>query len=181
VLHEAVANKLKDQTYVPNFYELFEANGLTQTNQDLVQLTETYYDNWLSHQDFKELPIDVEVEKEINHPELGLIVGKIDAIYKNNSNVTIVDHKFMTNTDKHKDGLQMAVYSLLVPEATAFQYEKIGLDTYAVQKVRSLEGSLKKINTIVNNIKQGEFTATPQEWFIPYCPFLKECGKCLSL
>lgn len=182
VLHDAVAHTLMDHAYRPDWYALYEENDAPQDGQELVQLTDEYYETWLRNQRFLEYPLEVEVEKEVYHPEWGLIVGKIDAIYPatKGDGLLIVDHKFMKSVTKHKDGLQMAVYSWLVPTATEFQYEKIGLGEYAVQKIRSLDTSLKKIDRIMQGIKHEEYGANPAQWYIPYCPYLKECGQCLT-
>lgn len=181
VLHEAVACTLLDHTYVPDWYALYEENKAPQNNQDLVQLTDEYYHTWLRNQTFIDYPLEVEVEEERYHPDYGLIVGKIDAIYRasKGEGLLIVDHKFMKSANKHKDGLQMAVYSILVPRATEFQYEKVGLDAYSIQKIRSLDTNLQKIDRIMQGIKNEEYSANPAQWYIPYCPYRETCGQCL--
>jgi hypothetical protein len=182
VLHDAVAHRLVRYDYEPDWFALYAEHGLPQDCQDLVQLTTEYYETWLKHQAFRDYPVAVEVEKEIMHEKYGKIVGKIDAIYSmdDSDGLLIVDHKFMLNTEKRKDNLQMAIYSILEPQATEFEYEKIGLDEFAIQRVKSLDGAFKKIDKIVTGINNQEFGATPAQWFIKYCPYLERCGLCIG-
>jgi len=186
-LHEAAAHWLMDRDYVPNWEGLLIAARVAEPSRELIQITEAYWDNWLSHQT-DEKPFFVEKEIRLEHPTLGTLVGKIDAIYAIVDNEAkhggaefyrIVDHKFLKNPIKKKSNHQMAFYSILVPDAIRFQYEKVGLEDYQVQETSSLSAALRNIEKTVYLINEGKFEANPQRWFTEYCPFLKECGKCL--
>lgn len=180
VMHEAVAEKLTHKDYEPDFIDLLKKRGILEEEQlnDLLQLCDSYYSSWLKAQTFEEKPVAVEIDKKRNHPELGRLVGKIDAIYKTENGFKIVDHKFMTNAKKKKDNIQMAMYYLLVPEATEFEYEKIDMNGIIIQRVHKLESGLQAILTAVKGIKEEFYPPTAKEWFIPYCPYLDRCGKC---
>jgi hypothetical protein len=150
-------------------------------SHELIQLTEMYYENWESHQTFDgRKPVLVEQEYEVEIPA-GILRGKIDALWWDERlGFYIVDHKFMKDADKQKSNQQMAVYSLLEPRAKHFFYEKVGLNNYKIQEVHNLAPALQKIEKTIQLIQKGEFVANPQPWFIPYCPFLDRCGKCLK-
>lgn len=177
VLHDAAAHWLMDRAYSPDWTALYLSAHVPEPSLELIQITEAYYDNWLSHQTY-EIPFAVEQEIKVEHPTLGMLVGKIDAIYKEGPMLRIVDHKFLKNVQKKKPNHQMAFYSILVPGANCFQYEKVGLEDYQVQETSSLSAALRNIEKTIYLINEGQFSANPQRWFTEYCPFLKECGKC---
>jgi hypothetical protein len=179
VLHDAAARTLMLQD-IPTWEKMYEDAGYPDVSHDLIQLTDDYYGNWRSHINLLDLPIEVEVKKEKPYDEQFVLVGKIDAIYQTESGLKIVDHKFLKNASKVKGNLQMAMYSLLVPEANEFVYEKVGLEDYNLQVVHSLKSSLLKISEVIQYIRDGKFDVHPQQWYIQFCPFLKECGKCLK-
>jgi hypothetical protein len=178
-LHEAAAHWLMDRNYVPNFEELLIAAKVENPTPELIQITEAYYANWVSHQT-DAVPIAVEREIKLEHPTLGMLVGKIDAVYKEEAGLRIVDHKFLKNVNKKKPNHQMAFYSILVPGAVKFQFEKVGLEDYQIQETSSLSVALRNIEKTIYYINEGKFDANPQRWFVEYCPFLKECGACLK-
>jgi len=178
VLHDAAAHWLIDRTYAPDWAELYLLAHVTEPSPELIQITEAYYDNWLSHQT-DEKPIVVESEVKVEHPTLGMLVGKIDAVYKEEGGLRIVDHKFLKNVNKKKSNHQMAFYSILVPGAVRFQYEKVGLEDFVVQETSSLSVALRNIEKTIQCINEGKFEANPQRWYTQYCPFLKECGECV--
>lgn len=178
-LHDAAAHWLMDRSYVPNWEELLIAAKVEEPSRELIQIVQEYWENWLSHQD-ERMPIAVEKEITVEHSEYGTLTGKIDAIYPVRDGVEIVDHKFLKNAYKKKSNHQMAFYSILVPEAKKFTYEKVGLFDYQLQEVSSLSVALRNIEKTINYIKEERFTSTPQAWYKQYCPFLKECGECLK-
>lgn len=181
VLHDAAAHKLMDENYSPNWSELYKSAGLDEPSFELIQITEQYWDNWLSHQTLDKKPIAVEKEITIEHPQLGTLTGKVDAIYQiDESSVEIVDHKFLKNAHKRRSNHQMAFYSLLVPNASKFVYEKVGLEDYDIQEVSSLSVALRNIEKVVYCISNEQFPVNPQRWFIQFCPFINECGKCIK-
>lgn len=186
VLHDAAAHWLIDNSFVPNWDELYKSAKIDEPSLELLQITQEYWDNWLSHQDLtKGKPVAVEKEITVVKP-FGTLTGKIDALYsivdKNDEteHFEIVDHKFLKNPHKKKSNHQMAFYSLLVPEAVRFTYEKVGLWDYELQEVSSLSVALRNIEKTIYCINEELFTVTPQKWFIQFCPFIKECGKCLK-
>lgn len=180
-LHDAAAHWLMNREYVPNWEELLLAAKVAEPSYELIQITEEYWNTYLSHQDLTApKPIAVEKEVTIEHPTYGTLTGKIDAIYQNTTRFSIVDHKFLKNPFKKKPNHQMAFYSLLVPDAIKFTYEKVGLFDYQLQEVSSLSVALRNIEKTINCIKEEKYPATPQMWFTQYCPFLKECGECLK-
>lgn len=181
VLHAAVAAALvHDPLFLnPDWENLYLMENV-HPGHELIQLTEDYYDNWICHHTFDGTrPILVEEMYEKEVEGYGLLAGKIDALWWNEQyGFYIVDHKFMKSPEKKKSNQQMAVYSLLEPRATHFFYEKVGLDDYEMQETHNLTPALQKIAKTIQCIKDEEFSANPQRWFIPYCPFIKECGKC---
>lgn len=190
VLHDAAAHWLMDRTYRPDWTALYLLAKFPEPSYELIQITEEYWNTWLSHQDLT-APKPVAVEKEVTmeHPTYGTLTGKIDAIYSIVDNepkhggmefFEIVDHKFLKNPFKKKPNHQMAFYSILVPDAVKFTYEKVGLFDYQLQEVSSISVALRNIEKTINCIKEEKYTATPQMWFTQYCPFLKECGECLK-
>lgn len=178
-LHDAAAHWLMDRSYVPNFEELLIAAKVPEPSPELIQIADVYYSNWLSHQT-DDVPIVVEREIVLEHPTLGNLVGKVDAVYKEKDGLRIVDHKFLKNVVRKKSNHQMAFYSILVPGATRFQYEKVGLEDYVVQETSSLSVALRNIEITVQCINEERFDAKPQRWFTQYCPFLATCGECQS-
>jgi len=187
VLHDGAAHWLMDRAYSPDWDALYLLAHVTEPSYELIQITEEYWNNWLSHQE-SEKPVAVEKEIKLEHPTLGTLVGKIDAIYAIVDNEAkhggaefyrVVDHKFVKNPLKKKSNHQMAFYSILVPDAIRFQYEKVGLFDYQVQETSSLSVALRNIENTIQCINEGKFEANPQRWYREYCPFLKECGKCL--
>jgi len=177
-LHDAAAHWLMDRSYVPNWEELLISAKVAEPSYELIQITEEYWNNWLSHQTY-EIPFAVEQEIKLEHPTLGMLVGKIDAIYKEGPMLRIVDHKFVKNPFKKKSNHQMAFYSILVPGANRFQYEKVGLFDYQVQETSSLSVALRNIEKTIYLINEGKFEANPQRWYTEYCPFREQCGECL--
>ena len=57
VLHDAAAHWLIDRTYAPDWAELYLLAHVTEPSPELVQITEAYYDNWLSHQTDEKLSL----------------------------------------------------------------------------------------------------------------------------
>jgi hypothetical protein len=141
-----------------------------------------YYENWESHQTFDgRKPILLEQMYEANLPDYGILSGKIDALWWSEElGFYIVDHKFVKDAEKQKSNQQMAMYSLLEPKAKRFFYEKVGLDEYKMQETHNLTPALQKIKKTIECINANVFVANPQTWFIPYCPFIEKCGKCLK-
>lgn len=182
VLHAAVADALLDGSgeTEQSWYELYKKEGVLAPSHELVMLTEDYFENWQIHHTFDGTrPILVEEMYEKEVEGYGLLAGKIDALWWNEEyGFYIVDHKFMKSPEKKKSNQQMAVYSLLEPRATHFFYEKVGRDDYEMQETHNLAPALQKIAKTIECIRKEEFNANPQRWFIPYCPFIKECGKC---
>jgi hypothetical protein len=178
-LHEAAAKRLMDSLYVPDWTELYGNARLPDPSPELVQITQAYYENWLSHQTDRK-PIEVEKDIKLEDTGLGTLVGKIDAIYQEPEGLLIVDHKFLKNVNKKKSNHQMAFYSLLLPEAVKFQYEKVGLEDYQIQETSSISVALRNIEKTIYYINEQRFTANPQQWFIQYCPFMLECGECVK-
>jgi predicted RecB family nuclease len=186
-LHDAAAHWLMDNSYVPDWDELYRAAKVEEPSPELIQITQQYWETWLSNQWnwAGKKPVAVEKEITIEHPTLGTLTGKVDAIYstvdkKHGEAFEIVDHKFLKNAHKKKSNHQMAFYSLLVPHTIRFTYEKVGLEDYELQEVSSLSVALRNIEKTIYYINKERFTVTPQKWFIQYCPFLKECGKCIN-
>ena len=180
VLHAAVASALMTGDVQQDWDYLYGQEHVFAPSHELIQLTEDYYDNWVSHHTFcgnKPILVEQMYEKEVEG--YGLLTGKIDALWWNEEyGFYIVDHKFVRSVEKKKSNLQMAVYSLLEPRAQEFFYEKVGRDDYELQKVHNLTPALQKIQKLIYCINDKQFSANPQRWFIPFCPFLKECGKC---
>lgn len=195
VLHDAAAHWLMDNSYKPDWGELYKSAKVDEPSFELIQITQQYWETWLENQKINQhtiwltKPVAVEKEITIEHPTLGTLTGKIDALYEIVDNETnyggytayeIVDHKFLKNPAKKRSNHQMAFYSLLVPDAIRFTYEKVGLEDYQLQEVSSLSVALRNIEKTIYCINEELFTVTPQKWFIQFCPFIKECGKCLK-
>jgi ATP-dependent exoDNAse (exonuclease V) beta subunit len=180
VLHEAVAYTIKTDETNQNWSKLYAEAGVPEPSHELIMLTEDYYDTWLQHQCLMDYHRIVAIEKmyEAEVEGYGLLSGKIDALWHDGEGYYIVDHKFMRSPEKKKSNQQMAVYSLLEPRATRFFYEKVGLGEYEMQEIHHLEAALQKIHKTIYCINEEQFSANPQRWFQPYCPFLEKCGGC---
>jgi ATP-dependent exoDNAse (exonuclease V) beta subunit len=184
VLHAAAAETVERGKFVlPNWKKLYAKEGITEPADELIEITDEYFENWLDHTTLtgKRPENLVATEKEYTVPVegLGTFTGKIDAIFReDNGDYTVIDYKFMKDATKKKSNIQMAVYSLLEPKARTFVYEKVGLSDYEEQVVHNLVPALQKIKVVVQCIKEGKFEAKPKGIFAQYCPFLKECGEC---
>ena len=127
------------------------------------------------------------VEYEINFPlENSLIRGITDVILKNNDEYEIRDYKTSTSVNPLEEiALQMQLYAI-VSSNLGFNVTK-GSIAYMQNEnnrptvlevdvsIQALNQTLDTIKSIIQNIKDKNFTATPETGFCITCDFSRIC------
>ena len=149
--------------------------------EDGKKLLETYYNR---HKDDKKKPL--ELEKSFNLKIGGIrFYGRIDRIDKLDGGVEIIDYKTgntKTQKDVDKDD-QIAFYAIAAKEALGVEPKKLtyyflesGERISTTRTDKQLENKKQEAGQIVEDIKKGEFTASPGmqcSWcdYKEICPF----------
>ena len=190
LFQELIAARVpKLEAVIKEFNRNWESVGFLSREHEKARLKEGHDTLALVYDTFKtgEVPLQVETPFRFPYKKIS-IRGVIDIVFGSKKAARIVDFKTSEvgseeEADRRaRDSIQLGVYALAWQELyqhlpAQVQLFFVGSNIYGTlegQKINTQKVK-KKIDTVVEGITKGEFSATPSTYVCEYCPFNRIC------